>query len=78
MISTEIQLSEEQMKALEMLAEAQNKPADKLIIEAIDVFLRAVLEERKRRALSIAGRFHSGISDLSDNHDQHLAKVYEG
>jgi len=78
MISTEIQLSEAQMKALETLAEAQNKPADELIIEAIDVFLRAVLEERKRRALTIAGRFHSGLSDLSENHDKHLVEAYQG
>jgi Arc/MetJ-type ribon-helix-helix transcriptional regulator len=34
------------------------------------------LEERQRRAISAAGRFRSGISDLSLNHDKHLEDSY--
>jgi len=33
-------------------------------------------EERRRRALAAAGRFRSGIPDLSSNHDKHLEEVY--
>ncbi|MBN1221794.1 MAG: ribbon-helix-helix protein, CopG family [Candidatus Aminicenantes bacterium] len=34
------------------------------------------LEERRKRAMAAAGRFRSGISDLSSNHDKHLEAVY--
>ena len=78
MVSTEIQLSEDQMRALETLAESQNKPADELIRQAIDIFLRAAIEERKRRAIAVAGRFHSGVTDLSANHDKYLIEAYQG
>ncbi|MDH4219230.1 MAG: ribbon-helix-helix domain-containing protein [Candidatus Aminicenantes bacterium] len=33
-------------------------------------------EERRRRAIAAAGRFRSGISDLSTNHDKHLEDSY--
>jgi len=34
------------------------------------------LEERRRRAIAAAGRFSSGIPDLSSNHDKHLEYAY--
>lgn len=33
-------------------------------------------EERRKRALAAAGRFHSGLSDLSVRHDDHLADAF--
>jgi hypothetical protein len=33
-------------------------------------------EERRRRALAVAGRFRSDISDISVKHDEHLADIY--
>ena len=33
-------------------------------------------KERRRRAIAAAGRFRSGISDLSSNHDKHLEDSY--
>ena len=32
--------------------------------------------ERRRRAIAAAGRFRSGFSDLSSNHDKHLEDTY--
>jgi hypothetical protein len=32
--------------------------------------------ERRRRAVAAAGRFRSGISDLSSNHDKYLEDSY--
>jgi len=32
--------------------------------------------ERRRRAKAAAGRFRSGFSDLSSNHDKHLEDTY--
>jgi len=34
------------------------------------------LEERRRRAIAAAGRFRSGISNLSLDHDKHLEDSY--
>lgn len=34
------------------------------------------LEEQRRRAIAAAGRFRSGISDLSENHDKYLEDSY--
>jgi predicted DNA-binding protein len=34
------------------------------------------LEERQGRAIAAAGRFRSGISDLSSNHDKYLEDSY--
>ena len=33
--------------------------------------------ERRRRAIAAAGRFRSGISDLSTNHDKYLEESYK-
>ena len=33
-------------------------------------------EELKKRAIAAAGRFRSGISDLSSNHDKYLEESY--
>jgi hypothetical protein len=33
-------------------------------------------EERKRRALSIIGKFSSGLPDIAQNHDDYLAEAY--
>jgi Arc/MetJ-type ribon-helix-helix transcriptional regulator len=34
-------------------------------------------EELRRRAIAAAGRFRSGISDLSSNHDKYLEDSYK-
>jgi hypothetical protein len=34
------------------------------------------LEERRRRALAASGRFRSGLSDLSADHDRYLEDAY--
>ena len=80
MIRTQIQLSETQAKALKDLAARQNVSVAEIIRQAVDERLRVAgaddLEQRKRRALAAAGRFHSGHSDLSAEHDRHLAEAF--
>jgi hypothetical protein len=34
------------------------------------------MAERRRRAIAAAGKFRSGASDLSSNHDRHLEEVF--
>ena len=81
MIRTQIQLSVAQAKALKDQAARQNISVAELIRQAVDDRLRAAagidLEERKRRAIAAAGRFHSGQSDLSLAHDHYLTEAYE-
>ena len=79
-VRTQIQLSEVQFKALKELSTSQNISMAELIRQAVDVLLRSTNEinheERKRRAIAAAGRFHSGLTDLSTNHDRYLAEAY--
>ena len=80
MIRTQIQLSEQQAKALKKLAILRKVSVAELIRQAVDEQLRAVgpvdPEERKRRAIAAGGRFNSGLGDLAANHDQYLAEAY--
>jgi predicted DNA-binding ribbon-helix-helix protein len=80
MIRTQIQLSEKQAKALKDLAARRNVSVAELIRQAVDEQLRVAgtidPEERKRRALAAAGRFHSGLTDLSTEHDRYLAEAF--
>ncbi len=36
----------------------------------------ADVEERRKRAIAAAGRFHSGSNDLGEGHDRHLEEAY--
>jgi hypothetical protein len=80
MVPTQIQLTEEQSKALKKMAAQRNLSMAELIRQGIDFYLRACgtisQEERRQRAIKAAGRFHSGLTDLSGKHDEYLAEVY--
>jgi len=81
MYRTQIQLTESQVRALKDMSATQNKSMAELIRQAIDILLRSSgevdLEERKRRAIAAAGRFHSGLGDFSTNHDDYLSEAYQ-
>jgi len=80
MIRTQIQLSEEQMKSLKRLAAERQVSVAELVRQGVDVVLGAAagerMEEKRRRAISVAGRFHSGVRDLSTRHDDYVAEAY--
>ena len=52
-----------------------------LVQEATEKLVRPVdsadWEERKRRALAVAGKFHSGTGDLAARHDDYFADAAE-
>ena len=77
MVQTEIQLSEEQMAALEKLAKKRHVSVSDLICKGIDSLLRSEAipskTGRKQRALAATGRFKSGLGDFSSRHDDYLA-----
>lgn len=81
MIRTQVQLTEEQARALRNLASARQVPVAELIRQSVDTLIRSLGEigdeERRRRAIAAAGRFHSGVSDISTKHDDYLAEAFQ-
>ncbi len=80
MIRTQVQLKDEQVRALKELAAARGASMAELIRQSVDAFVLASRgvdeEERRRRAIAAAGRFRSGRSDVSSEHDRHLAEAF--
>lgn len=80
MIRTQIQLTEEQSKALKRLSAQRDVSVAELIRQGIDLYLRSCgavsQEERRQRAIRAAGQFRSDQADLSEKHDAYLAEVY--
>lgn len=79
MVRTQIQLTEEQAKALKRLAHSQHVSMAELIRGAVNDLIRkdvaSNFEEKRERALSIAGRFSSGKHDISEKHDRYLVEA---
>jgi len=81
MVRTQIQLTEQQARAVKAIAAAQGISVAEAIRRAIDVMTRSRsamdAEERRRRALRIVGKFRSGKRDVSKRHDAYLTEAYE-
>ena len=71
----QIELTEAQRLVLEQMAGARGVSLTDLVRSSVDDLVRQD-EERRRRALSLSGRFRSGLGDLSAQHDRHLADVF--
>ena len=80
MIRTQVQLTEAQMRTLRRLATDRRVSVAELIREGVDLLVRTGRlvddQEQRRRALSAAGRFRSGCSNLATEHDQYLTEAY--
>lgn len=80
MIRTQIQLQEEQLKALKRIAAAKQSSIAELIRKAVDNIIETGAvpdyEERRKRAIEIAGKFRSGKHDISLRHDEYLVEAY--
>jgi hypothetical protein len=80
MVRTQIQLTEGQAKALKKLASSRHLSIAELIRQAVDAMIRSNIvvdaEERRKRALDAAGRFRSGLRDLSTEHDKYLEEAF--
>jgi hypothetical protein len=80
MVRTQVQLTERQLKALRQLSAATGKSAAELIRNGIDQYLAGKQatdpEARIERAIGVAGKFASGASDVSAEHDRHLAEAF--
>jgi hypothetical protein len=80
MVKRQIQLTDEQASRLEDIAKQEGRSVPDLLQARVVEFLR--LEEKpapgasRRRAAALSGRFHSGLSDLSTEHDRYLEEAF--
>lgn len=78
MIRTQVQFEEHQIEWLRAEAKTRGKSLSQLIREGIDLFRARennVPEDKRKRALAAVGCFSSGISDISERHDDYLAEA---
>ena len=74
---TQVLLTREQLKKLQAEAKRRRVSLAQLIREAVDAYLRQrEREELRRRALAAVGRFSSGQSGISQDHDRELERIY--
>ena len=80
MVRTQIQLTEDQVKALKKIAVSRQVSVAELIRRAVDTIIKtstaADPEDRRERALESAGKFSSGKSDISKKHDAYLSESF--
>ncbi len=80
MIRTQIQLTEEQSGALKKIALSRHLSIAELIRHAVDTIIKTStivdIEERRKRAIDIVGRFSSGKRDISRKHDTYLTEAF--
>jgi hypothetical protein len=81
MVRTQIQLPEAQAALLKKMAAVRNTSMAEIIRQSIDFYTKAQQTEKtmdqRRRAMAAAGRFKSGIRDLSEAHDSYLAQAFD-
>ncbi len=72
MVRTQVMLAEDQLRALRQLAARQGVSISELVRRSVDRLIEED-ERRKRwaRSLEAIGKFHSGRSDISVNHDKY-------
>jgi hypothetical protein len=80
MVRTQIQLTEDQAKALKKIAQSRHLSVAELIRKAVDTVIKSStvmnVEERHKRAMEIVGKFGSGKRDVSKKHDLYLTDAY--
>lgn len=78
---TQIQLTEEQARALRTQARMEERSIAELVRESVAEYLArrggADMWELARRARTLKGRFHSGHADLAEAHDRYLEDVFD-
>jgi hypothetical protein len=78
MIRTQIQIEEDQIEWLREESKARGVSVSHLIREGINLYRaeqKQFPEGKKAKALAAIGRFSSTIPDVSERHDDYLAKA---
>lgn len=80
MIRTQIQLTKVQAIALKRIAAEKSVSMAELVREGVDAVIKNVpgLTESdiRERALKPVGKFHSGLGDLAEKHDEYLEEAW--
>ncbi len=72
----QIQLRDDQVHSLELLASASSRPLAAIVRDAVDTWISTEERHQQRdRALAAIGGFHSGLGDLAEHHDRYLDEV---
>lgn len=75
MVRTQMQLTEEQARALKEIAAERGVSMAELVRESVERTIgEAEQKEKWRKALAITGRYRSGLSDVSTEHDKYFAE----
>jgi len=76
MIRTQVQLTDEQARALRLVASQRGVSMAAVIRELIDEGLGTPASARSARARSAIGRFASGVRTVSRDHDRELERAF--
>jgi 16S rRNA U516 pseudouridylate synthase RsuA-like enzyme len=80
MVRMQVQLTEDQARALKTMAAEQGVSVAELIRRGVDLQLKArvvVGRDHLQRLKERIHASHSGIADLAEGHDRHLAEAYD-
>ena len=79
-VRTQIQLDERQAERLKSIAASRGLSMAEWIRRAVDSALLSGgltnREDQRRRAIAASGRFDSGVTDISVEHDKYLAEAF--
>ena len=79
MLRTQVQIEENQIKWLKNKAKERGVSVSQLIREGIEMYRKhedRLPEDKKSKALAAIGRYASGVSDISEKHDDYLAEAF--
>ena len=80
MIRTQIQFTQEQWEALKKLAASRHISISEVVRESVDQVIHSPenreIDEYQRLCVEIVGKYQSGLSDISANHDKYLSEIY--
>jgi hypothetical protein len=79
MVRTQIQMEKDQIEWLRTKAKERRMSVSQLIREGVEFYRtheERLPEDKKKKALAAVGRYASGISDISEKHDDYLAKAF--
>lgn len=79
MVRTQVQLSEDSMRALKRLATQRGTSIASLVRQAVEELVAsrrvASVDDLRARAMTAVGRFRSGRGDLSERHDEYFTEA---
>jgi hypothetical protein len=80
MIRTQVQFTQEQWQALKKIAASRHVSIAELVRQSVDQLIRSPenqkIDEYRRLAVAIVGKYKSESSDVSTNHDKYLSDIY--